>query len=344
MFWILVIVTICAFVLFIRAKGSDSAPKRPSTTQKSSISTQQPSTNYFESLDKREEERAQREAEEKEEIPADADVTTETAEQIEDWKKAAEQDGDTKAMICLGRHYQSLDTFDDCEEAAKWYDRAAEAGSFQGMYFSMLVHSVLALVDQEPNVGGWADALETWEKVDRYATTIIGCFKDGIFTMDMNGAQEILDNAHKCKNDAEYGMCISYYQMDDRTTIIGILRNKTTTRESILCGLCMARNLKSKREFASFFSQACEKLALVEADETYRLAKKGGVEQYVYASAALYLALAYREGMSVTKDCNRSYAILHCTYNAVSDQDAKRIIAEELKRYEKKTLGNYTYH
>lgn len=142
MFWIVVIVAIAAFVLYKRAKGSDSSPKRPNTTQKSSTSTKQPSTNYFEALDKREEERAQREAEEREEIPADADCDEcfekglayyndgNVRQALKYFTFVAEKEDNCSAQYNVGILYRDggKGVAKNPQKAVEWFRKAAEQG------------------------------------------------------------------------------------------------------------------------------------------------------------------------------------------------------------------------
>lgn len=142
MFWIVVIVAIVAFVLYKRAKGSDNSPTRPNTTQNRSTSTKQPSTNYFEALDKREEERAQREAEEKEEIPEDADCDECFEKGVAYYKNGnirqalkyftfvAEKENNCSAQYNVGIIYRDggKGVVKDPKKAVEWFRKAAEQG------------------------------------------------------------------------------------------------------------------------------------------------------------------------------------------------------------------------
>ena len=237
-----------------------------------------------------------------------------------------------QAMVTLTRHYLSTNEMGDAE---KWAERAVEAGSGDGYYYSMLIHNVDVSFGYA--LGHWDNMLKNADIVVSRANVLLNAHRNGNITM--NDSQ--LNTTISTRNDGLYGGAYAIWMNegtdDFRDRAIERLEGINTTEALTLLGLCYVEQDDIDKGFPI--------LKKVSMDEDYRKTEKSYNKEAVYCQAMQFLADLYRVGYPrlIPVDLNKSVEILTSIANSMKDEELKGMVQNELNKYQKKMFGGYKY-
>lgn len=244
----------------------------------------------------------------------------------------AAESGDIQAMATLIQHYFSQK---DIPEAKKWAERAVEAGSVVGYYYSMVIHGL------EMSVGyllrRWDELLKNADIVVSRADVLLNAQREGTISLEDSDLNTVIST----RNDGLYGgayaiwagkMSGDYFQR-----VIDRLDGVDTMNALTLLGLCCFRKGNVERAFPI--------LKKVYEDKEYRGKKESFFHEAVYVEAMHSLSEIYRLGHPrlVSIDLNKAVEILTTVVNCIEDEDLRGVLQRELNKYHKKLFGGYRY-
>lgn len=246
------------------------------------------------------------------------------------------ESGNVQAMLELSRFYALDENEKDLTKSTEWADKAAEAGSPLGYYFSMVSHSTGAITAEV--LGFWGLAIDEWNMCAGRAKSLLDAHRNNKITLNEDQLQTSLNNLE----EAIYGLAIAEYsQHTENTDVSRKVLDRLAGADSTRYKALQARCYIDLHDFQKAFPLLCE----VIGDQDYVSAHKRLPEQAVFASIMSDLAIFYRLGMAgiVRQNIDQAYNTLSFAITGVEDDDLKALIQEELNHYQKKQFGGYTY-
>lgn len=250
---------------------------------------------------------------------------------LEEAKNLAEQ-GDVGAMGSLGNYFWEQENI---EEAAKWFDLAAQHNIVYAAHMAVKAHNIiaisaLAIVNKVEY--GWAFARDDTKAAFDASVTEMTLLRDqapGYDNVNPDEAySDFVNNAYR------YALCS--YEMGDKEEAIRILDGNEKPEARVLYGQALIESsIGDENVGAAFDGLRC----LESAD-------LGEAEEELYARAVFTLSMMYREGIperSVPANLEKSVMLLAKASERLKDPKFKGIIDTELSRYKKKMFGGYRY-
>lgn len=261
-------------------------------------------------------------------------VSQDIPKAIEWLTKAAEND-DVDAMTSLGTYYFKQNTGEGLTESIKWFEKAANKGSFYAIQMVAMEKRIPAHAGMA--LGAWEHALEDWKEVHLWASKERDCIDAG----QPDAKPEERDRAVQLIDESAYKMGLCYWMMDRYTEAIPCVRDLKDTKAQVLYGVCLYHQANQLNEYLA----AYERLVRIETDDQYSSMEKTEEEELVYAVAAGYLSTINRLGLenAVRPDMDAAVAVLQKASASIKDAERRQIVEEELMRYKKTMLGRYKY-
>ena len=242
--------------------------------------------------------------------------------------------GDIEAMLELVRYYAG--DGHDHGKAMEWSDKAADSGSVNGMFYSILCHNITALGAEAIN--GWDYAIENWRVCIDRISFLLHAQSEGIISL----SAENLDMLENQNEDAVYGIALAKYMRnngskEDCEEILGMDIDNVSGRMRAIIALCLLEHRDTRNGYYE--------LQLLADDKSYNSAKKGDAEQVVYCTAMTTLADIYRQGIDdyAFSDNTAAVETLNKALNGIENEGMRETLLEELGHYHKRLFGGYKY-
>ncbi len=237
--------------------------------------------------------------------------------------------GDSKAMMDACFYYYDEKDFD---EAAKWAEKAAEAGQERAPIMLRALRSILGIASC--GIGAYDEALKEWSSVRKWATY---CLQN----LRLN-EEEHAGAIHDIWN-AEYYTAFCYYRKEMYRESIEI-NTLSGTKASILRALCIDK-IAINTNNPLLLRTAFQVLTCLERDAAYFNSKKDENEELIFVLAVHSLAGFYTLGLVgfLKQDLNRAVYLLESALNTVVASQHKSFLQNRLAQYQKNMFGGYRY-
>ena len=258
--------------------------------------------------------------------------------EIEEAKQKAEQ-GDALSMCLLGDYYfkQKED-----EEAFKWYRMAVDVNS----EYSPYAVNKIVIIEQMDVLATFMfvgmqiteHELEICQYAYEWSAYEIQLIKDGA-----PGIEKIdKEKAVEFYNDSVYYVALCNYMLGNFPKVLELLENTSSMRDRILLCRALIKTANAEYEFAN----ALKSLATINGYIEYASTKKLLLEEYVYATSAVVLSNAYREGAiegDGKSNMENAINVLKFVRNYLGSEALQTFIDEELAHYKQGMFGNWKY-
>ena len=254
---------------------------------------------------------------------------------LEECIKLAES-GDIGAMISLGDYYiQKKESADDIEKAVEWYEKAAQHKIPYAIHMTVLGKQIQAqgalLVADKVEMGA-VFAMDEWKSVYEWAAEELDCINNKV-----PGSEDInIKDAIQNFEEASYYFALCSLGSGNCGQALELVGDFEDVRSKILCAVARFELAQTNSDYASI----AKLLMAVIEDPDYAAATKYGIEEELYATAGLQLALMHRELIS---DLDAAVHVLQFMATAVRRDTNVQKINAELSRYQKKFFGGYKY-
>lgn len=124
--------------------------------------------------------------------------------------------------------------------------------------------------------------------------------------------------------------------------VLELLENTSSMRDRILLCRALIKTANAEYEFAN----ALKSLATINGYIEYASTKKLLLEEYVYATSAVVLSNAYREGAiegDGKSNMENAINVLKFVRNYLGSEALQTFIDEELAHYKQGMFGNWKY-
>lgn len=259
---------------------------------------------------------------------------------LEEAKQMAEQ-GDIGAMCSLGDFYIKQNTGDSIEEAAKWYEMAAEKNVIYAIHMTVLSKKILAYAGLQIVDGsemGWDFVKKDWEEVYDWASREMKMLNDEVPGSEQIDRGKAIGNY----NDAVYHLALCNYQLKNHQVVVSLLKDNNEKRAKVLYGSA----LFDMANYDNEYEYALQQFKFIDGDVEYASAKKSRYEEKVYTVSALVLSQLYRQGLGekgAAPNLEKAVKLLNFVKSYLTNDGMKELVDEELQHYQKKLFGGYKY-
>ena len=258
--------------------------------------------------------------------------------EVEEAKRKAEQ-GDALSMCLLGDYYFKQN---ENEEAFKWYRMAVDVNYEYSLYavnkiviieqmYVITTFMFVGIQITEHELEICQDAYD-WSA---YEMQLIKDGAPGVERIDRETAVELYD-------DSVYYVALCNYMLGNFSKVVELLENTSSTRDGILLCRALLKTVNERYEFMG----ALKSLATINGYVEYASAKKLLLEEYVYATSAVVLSNAYREGAiegDGKSNIENAINVLKFVRKYLESEALKKVIDDELANYKQGMFGNWKY-
>ncbi len=223
-------------------------------------------------------------------------------------KIQAAKAGDVNAMLALGDYYSNNEKEKDLDEAAVWYEKAAELGHLVGMFNAAALAANAAMVNEMINC--FTEAYGSWVKAAHWARKEkeLLSSEQAQAALGSQTCASLYQNADVYYQEAVYGAAsVTYAIQKDYEKAYGFLNAgdvSPSTRNHLLKGCClygmfrMAAQKDARTCDFKILGNAYQELANMITDMDYFESKeRPTLEEAVFVEAALRLAVIFKSGI-----------------------------------------------
>ena len=223
-------------------------------------------------------------------------------------KIQAAKAGDVNAMLALGDYYLNDEKEKDPDEAAVWYEKAAERGHLTGMINAADLAAKDAMVSEMMN--HFTEAYGSWVKAAHWARKAKGMLssEQAKAALGSQTCASLYQNADVYYQEAVYGAAsVTYAIQKDYEKVYGFLSAgdvSPSTRNHLLKGCClygmfrMAAQKDARTCDFKILGNAYQELANIITDRDYLKSKeRPTLEEAIFVDAALRLAVIFKSGI-----------------------------------------------
>ena len=245
--------------------------------------------------------------------------------------------GDLGAVICLGDYYMDQNAGNDMDEAAKWYEKAAEHNVFYAVHMAANANYILALASsaiRRKVEFGYEFSRDDWKKVVDLSQKEIKLIQCGA----PDAQPGAMEDAVSRLNQAKYEMAICCYELKDYSAALALAADSQTPKGKLLYAVIINRETKQNMADASRLLAN----AFVNAENA---TTRSFEEEKYFALAAVILSGVYHYGTPgfTSPDMNAAVRTLNIAIGQLKVQEWVQFVRSELAHYRPKMLGGYKY-
>ena len=255
-------------------------------------------------------------------------------------------EGDTKCMVMIGDYYGSnedLEMVEQFRQALPWYERAAAVGDPNGLNKAAMIYDIWGAAHKDQ--GFWDSAL------DYYGRALANI--DEILQYPNLNEKTVPSLIERKINDSyEVAFCkyvLEYDKLEIIESLSEVVKMENAIKPQMLVAVC-SLNISSDTfrgnmvkenlpRIKKAFNESKTLLNIFETEDlTSVFSSLGFFEELELSKGYSYLSTFYQKN-----DPNRAYNILLRGYQAVKNDDIKKLFVDQLSHYKKKMFGGYQY-
>lgn len=249
---------------------------------------------------------------------------------------AAANNGNVDAALALARFFEESDSEDKYDNALPWYEKAAFAGSHEGLLKALIIHEVEA--NSNKHFGDWDEMIT-------HVTRIIALCKIVFDAADEFDEEEWVMVDEKFRY-ACYLIAVERYMRNDFEGALHRLERieeEPTVMMKILRGCAVFDNaLETNTITGNVVKSVFSDLSPLEVSpELFVSDDTDYTDDYLLATGFFYLAGIIRNAPFY--DLQRAYNLLKNSLNYLITGQGRKMIEEEMTHYREKLFGGLQY-